>query len=175
MPIYALDDDVPQIDPGAFVHPDAVVIGKVSIGPDSSVWPSAVLRGDHGSITIGSRTSIQDGTVVHTTPRAPTIIGSDCVVGHNVHIEGAVIGDRCMIGSGSLCLNGVEIGDRSLVAAGALVTPKTVAPAGSRLIGSPARVAPHPNADEFDSYLQYAVESYLRDTAHYPKALRRVE
>ena len=71
MPLYALGDRVPTIDPTAFVHPDAVLIGSVVIGAESSVWPSAVLRGDHGDITIGARTSIQDGTVIHCTPRVP--------------------------------------------------------------------------------------------------------
>jgi carbonic anhydrase/acetyltransferase-like protein (isoleucine patch superfamily) len=175
VPIYALGDDEPAIHSSAYVHPDAVVIGKVTLGVQSSVWPGAILRGDHGSITVGDRTSVQDGTVVHTTQRAPTRIGADCVVGHNVHIEGAVIADRCMIGSGSLCLNGVEIGAGSLVAAGAVVTPKTVAPPGSRLIGAPARVSPHPDSGQFDEYLDYAIALYLNNTANYPGQLRRLD
>ena len=88
--IYALDDDEPQIDETAYVAPDAVVIGRVTIGPEASVWPGAVLRGDHGYITVGARTSVQDGTIVHCTARHPTIIGDDCVVGHNAHLEGCV-------------------------------------------------------------------------------------
>ena len=83
MPLYALDDLAPQISPSAHVHPDAVVIGDVRIGDEASVWPGAVLRGDHGWISVGARTSIQDGTVVHTTAEWPTIVGADCVVGHN--------------------------------------------------------------------------------------------
>ena len=105
MPIYALGDDEPDIHPTAFVHPDAVVIGRVRIGAEASVWPCAVLRGDHGTIEVGARTSVQDGTVVHTNVDWPTLIGADCVVGHNVHVEGCSIGDRCLIGSGSIVLN----------------------------------------------------------------------
>jgi carbonic anhydrase/acetyltransferase-like protein (isoleucine patch superfamily) len=88
VPLYALDDLEPTISPSAYVHPDAVVIGDVVIGDESSVWPTAVLRGDHGRILIGARTSIQDGTIVHTTREWPTAVGDDCVVGHNVHLEG---------------------------------------------------------------------------------------
>ena len=91
MPIYALGDDAPDIHPEAYVHPDAVVIGKVSIGAESTVWPGAVLRGDNGGIVIGARTSIQDGTVIHCIPTRPTIVGDDCVIGHIVHLEGCTI------------------------------------------------------------------------------------
>jgi carbonic anhydrase/acetyltransferase-like protein (isoleucine patch superfamily) len=175
MPIYAYGDVEPEIDPTAYVHPDAVVIGRVTIGPESSVWPTAVLRGDHGSIVIGARTSVQDGTVVHTTPKLPTVIGSDCVVGHNAHLEGATIGDGCLVGSMSVCLNGVEVGDGSLIAAGALLTPGTKAPAKSRIVGAPAKVAPHPRPEEISEYVRYGVESYLADTRAYPTKLRRVD
>ncbi|MDO9485097.1 MAG: gamma carbonic anhydrase family protein [Actinomycetota bacterium] len=137
MPIYALGDLVPQIDPTAFVHPDAVIIGDVRIGPESSVWPGAVLRADYGTITIGAQTSIQDGTVVHCTDEEPTIIGDRCTVGHNVHIEGAHIHDDCLIGSGSIVLNGSEIGPRSLVGAGALVPMRKIVPPQARAIGVP--------------------------------------
>src|ERR1700744_4482091 len=99
MPIYALADDEPQIDELAYVAPDAVVIGRVTIGPQASVWPCAVLRGDHGTITGGARTSNQDGTVVHTTPLWPTAIGDDCVGGHTAHLDGCVIEAASLIGS----------------------------------------------------------------------------
>src|SRR5690348_18395829 len=83
MAIYALGDLVPQIDPEAFVHPDATVIGDVRLGPDTTVWPQAVLRGDYGRITVGARTSIQDGSVIHATAMHPTTIGDDCVIGRS--------------------------------------------------------------------------------------------
>src|ERR1700728_547706 len=119
--IYALDDDEPDIDETAYVAPEAVVIGRVTIGPEASVWPGAVLRGDHGYITVGARTSVEDGTLVHCTAAHPTIIGDDCVVGHNAHLEGCVVEDGCLIGSGSVILNRVVVGAGSIVAAAALV------------------------------------------------------
>ena len=78
---------MPDIAADAFVHPDAVVIGSVTIGPESSVWPCAVLRGDEGEIRIGAQTSIQDNSVLHTTPEIPTVVGDRCVIGHIVHLE----------------------------------------------------------------------------------------
>jgi carbonic anhydrase/acetyltransferase-like protein (isoleucine patch superfamily) len=175
VPVYAYGDHVPTIHSSVYIHPNAVVIGRVTIGAESSVWPSAVLRGDHGVIEIGDRTSVQDGTVVHTTAKFLTAIGDDCVVGHNAHIEGARIGNRCMVGSMSTALNGVEIGDECLVAAGALVTPGTRAPEGSRLIGTPARVSPHPDREKFLAYVRYGVERYRADTRDYPGLLRRLD
>ncbi len=115
MPIYALGDLIPLIHDSAYVHPDAVIIGSVVIGPDSTVWPGAVLRGDTGVITVGSRTNIQDGAVIHTHSKHVTTIGNDVVIGHNVHIEGAIIGDASLIGSGSTVLQGSTIGFNALV------------------------------------------------------------
>ena len=100
MAIYALGDVVPSIDPDAYVHPDAVVIGDVTLGPETTVWPSAVLRGDYGAIVVGARTSIQDGTVIHAGPGFPTMVGSGCVVGHLVHLEGCTLEDECLVGIG---------------------------------------------------------------------------
>ena len=123
MALYALGDKTPDIDPTAFVHPDAVIIGDVRVGPESSVWPTAVLRGDHGAIVVGSQTSIQDGTIVHCTGKQDTIIGDRCVVGHNSHLEGCRVEDDSLIGSGSVLLHGVRVGPQALVGAGAVVSP----------------------------------------------------
>src|SRR5260370_1115830 len=108
---------VPVIDPEAYVSPDAWVIGAVDLAAGASVWPTAVLRGDHGVIKIGERTSIQDGTIVHTTHNWPTVIGADCVVGHRAHLEGCVVEDGCLIGSGSLVLNPASVRNGAVVAA----------------------------------------------------------
>src|SRR3954465_3851323 len=115
MPIYALGDLQPTIDATAYVHPEAVIIGAVTIGPESSVWPNAVLRGDDGEIRIGARTSIQDCTglhttvqdctVLHTTVEEPTIVGDECVIGHIVHLEGCVVKDRAMVANGAIVLH----------------------------------------------------------------------
>jgi carbonic anhydrase/acetyltransferase-like protein (isoleucine patch superfamily) len=138
--VYALGDREPTIHPEAYVHPEAVVIGAVFLGPGSSVWPTAVLRGDAGEIRIGERTSIQDGTIVHTTDVQFTIIGDACTVGHNVHIEAAVIGDGCLISSGSVVLNGSRVDAGAVVGAGAVVSPNTHIPARRMALGIPARI-----------------------------------
>src|SRR5215472_7167415 len=140
VPVYALHDDEPDIHETAYVAPDAVVIGRVTIGPKASVWPGAVLRGDHGYITVGARTSVQDGTIVHCTARHPTVIGEDCVVGHNAHLEGCVIEPGCLIGSGSVTLNRVVVGAGSIVAAGAVLAEDFIVPAGSLVAGVPAAI-----------------------------------
>lgn len=140
MPVYALGDRTPTIDPSAFVHPDAVIIGDVRIGADSSVWPGAVLRGDYGTILVGDRTSIQDGTIIHAVAEFPTVIGNDCVVGHNAHLEGCTIHDGALVGSGSVVLHHAHVHSRATVAAGAVVRNRTVVPEDSLAVGVPAVV-----------------------------------
>lgn len=169
--IYALDDDEPEIHETAYVAPDAVVIGRVTVGPEASVWPGTVLRGDHGYITVGARTSVQDGTIVHCTARYPTLIGDDCVVGHNAHLEGCVVEDGCLIGSGSVTLNGVVIGKGSIVAAGAVIPEGFKAPAGALLAGVPAKVK-RTNVDS--SWTQRAVTTYIATAKHHKTGLRRI-
>src|SRR5258708_4018678 len=100
MAIYALGDLVPDIHRDAYVHPDASVIGNVTIGAASTVWASAVLRGDYGRIVVGARTSVQDGTVVHAIETLPTIIGDECIIGHLAHLEGCTVEDGALVGSG---------------------------------------------------------------------------
>jgi len=173
VPIYALGDVEPDIHPEAYVHPDAVVIGDVRIGAEASVWPTAVLRGDDGYIEIGARTSIQDGTIVHTTARRPTIIGDAVTVGHNVHIEAATIGDGALISSGSVVLNGSTIGAGAVVAAGAVVSPNADVPPRRMALGIPARVREGYEVPE-DAY-SYAVESYVSRGKRFRAELRRLE
>jgi carbonic anhydrase/acetyltransferase-like protein (isoleucine patch superfamily) len=171
MPIYALDEIEPQIHATAYIAPDAVVIGRVTIGREASVWPGAVLRGDHGYITIGARTSIQDGTVVHCTATQPTIIGADCVVGHNAHLEGCVVEDGCLIGSGSMTLNGATIGKGSIVAAGAVVTEDMKVQPASLVAGVPAKVK---RARPDQARIQRAVQTYISTASHHRTGLRRI-
>jgi len=140
MAVYALGDREPTIHGDAYVHPDAVVIGDVTLGPEASVWPSAVLRGDYGTIVVGPRTSIQDGTVVHATAELATLVGADCVVGHLVHLEGCRIGDGCLVGSNSVVLHRVVLEEGATVGAGAVVTGGTVVPAGALAVGIPAKI-----------------------------------
>jgi carbonic anhydrase/acetyltransferase-like protein (isoleucine patch superfamily) len=171
MAIYALGELIPDIHPDAFVHPDATVIGAVSLAAGSSVWPAAVLRGDYGTITVGRATSIQDGTVVHTTEQWPTVIGERCVVGHNAHLEGCVVGDDCLIGSGSVVLNRAEVESGGAVGAAALVTEGTRIPGGHIAVGVPAKARPAPGQA---AWIAEAVTLYLKMAERYRTQLRRI-
>ena len=172
MPIYALAEFEPDIDGSAFVHPDAVVIGRVRIGPEASVWPGAVLRGDHGRIEIGARTSVQDGTVIHCTEHYPTLIGAECVVGHNAHLEGCVVADRCLIGSGSITLNRAHVGTGAIVAAAALVPEGFEVPPGTLVAGVPAKIK---KTGVSGDAVDRAVKTYLESARRYRIALRRLD
>jgi carbonic anhydrase/acetyltransferase-like protein (isoleucine patch superfamily) len=171
MPVYALGEWEPEIDETAFVHPDAVVIGRVRIGPEASVWPCAVLRGDHGTIEVGARTSVQDGTVVHTTARWFTVIGADCVVGHNAHLEGCVVGDRCLIGSGSVTLNRASVGAGAIVAAGALISEGFQVPPRALAAGVPATIK---KTGVPTAWTDSAVKHYIESARTYKTGLRRL-
>jgi carbonic anhydrase/acetyltransferase-like protein (isoleucine patch superfamily) len=148
VPIYALGDREPQIHADAYVHPDAVIIGDVQIGAESSIWPKAVLRGDYGTILIGERTSIQDGTVVHAVDEYPTVIGDDCVIGHLAHLEGCVIHDRALIGSGSIVLHEAVVHSGATVGAGAVVRNRMVVPENSMALGVPATIKQGSGSDD---------------------------
>jgi len=171
MPIYALGDYVPDIDPDAYVHPDAVVIGRVTLGPQASVWPGAVLRGDHGFISVGPRTSVQDGTVVHCTAEHATVIGADCVVGHNAHLEGCVVEDGCLIGSGSVVLNRAVVSAGSIVAAAALVPEGFLVPAASLVAGVPGKVK---RTGIDPGWTKGAVQTYIHTSQQHRAGLRRI-
>jgi carbonic anhydrase/acetyltransferase-like protein (isoleucine patch superfamily) len=173
MPVYALDDRVPAIDPDAYVHPDAVVIGSVELAAGSSVWPGAVLRGDHGLIRIGDRTSIQDGTIIHTTQDWPTMIGADCVVGHRAHLEGCVVEDGCLIGSGSLVLNRARVEAGAVVAAAALVRQDMVIPPGALAVGVPATIREGEGLRQRE-WIARAVKTYLRLASQHRAGTRRI-
>lgn len=174
MPIYALDDLVPDIHPDAYVHPDAVVIGAVTLGAEVSVWPGAVLRADFGRIVVGSRSSVQDGTVLHTTELWPTEVGEECVIGHNVHMEGCTVEDRCLIGSGSVVLNRAVVRRGSVVGANALVTEDTEVPESSMALGVPARIRPV-DIGEQKKWIDLAVREYCDAATHYRRKLRRID
>ena len=133
----------PKIDPTAFIAPSAVVMGDVTLGPRSSVWYHAVLRGDMAPIVIGEATNIQDGTIVHVDEGTPALIGAHVGVGHRVILHGCVVEDECLIGMGSILLNDVRVGRGSVVAAGAVVPEGMQVPPGSLVMGMPARVTRH--------------------------------
>ncbi len=172
MPIYELDGVAPRIDADAFVHPDAVVIGNVAIGAESSVWPHAVLRGDFGEITIGSGSSIQDGTVIHAGPGFPTIIGDGCVVGHLTHLEGCILEDESLAGSGSVVLHWAVVGRGATVGANAVVPNRMVVPPGALALGVPAKVF-EGRSDVRMNRLSAA--EYVTNAKRYRATLRRVD
>ncbi|MGB1014244.1 MAG: gamma carbonic anhydrase family protein [Nannocystaceae bacterium] len=141
MVLQAFAGHQPKLDPSAFVHPQAVVIGEVHVGAESSVWPNATLRGDDAAIVIGAQTSVQDGSTVHATEGdSKTVIGSRVTVGHNVILHGCQIGDDCLIGMGSIVLDNAVVEPGSFVAAGTLVAPGKVVRSGTLVMGNPMRV-----------------------------------
>jgi carbonic anhydrase/acetyltransferase-like protein (isoleucine patch superfamily) len=136
----------PQVGRGAWVDPAATVIGRVAIGEDASVWPGAVIRGDVNAISIGARTSIQDGSVLHVASARlaggggiPLVVGEECTVGHAVILHACTIGRRCLIGMGAIVMDGAVVGDEVIVGAGALVPAGRILPARTLWVGSPAR------------------------------------
>lgn len=131
---------MPTIHPTSFLAPTAVVVGDVTVGPDSSVWYQAVLRGDLAPIEIGSETNLQDGTIVHVDTGAPCVIGRRVGVGHRAILHGCVVEDECLIGMGAVVLNGVRIGTGSVIAAGAVIPEGMVIPARSLVMGVPGRI-----------------------------------
>lgn len=157
----------PLIATNTFLAENCAVIGDVEIGQESSIWYSVTVRGDVMPIRIGDRTSIQDGTVVHVTSgRYGTMIGSDCTVGHGAIIHACTVEDICLIGMGSIILDGAVIGRGSLVGAGALVTPGTIIPPNSLVIGSPAKVKRPVNEKEREQ-IEYGAAHYVELTRVY--------
>lgn len=172
MAIYALGDQVPDIHPDAYVHPDAVIIGSVVIGADSSIWPTAVLRGDDGFIYVGERTSIQDGTIVHTTFHFPTTIGNEVTVGHNAHLEGCTIKDRALVGSGSVVLHEVVVGEEAIVGAGAFVPNRKQIPPLAQALGVPCVIKENAVTP---GWFDIGWQSYVDRSKRYMEQLRRLD
>jgi carbonic anhydrase/acetyltransferase-like protein (isoleucine patch superfamily) len=170
--IYALGDQVPDIHPDAYVHPDAVVIGSVTLGSESSVWPTAVLRADDGEIIIGARCSIQDGSVLHTTPMWPTTLGNEVTVGHLAHLEGCFVEDKALVGSGSIVLHNVRIGREAIVGAGAFVGNNKVVPPLSMALGVPATIK---EGVVEPGHFDYGWQSYVDRAKRFRQDLRRID
>lgn len=172
MAIYALGDQVPEIASDAYIAPEAVIIGSVTIGSQASVWPSAVLRGDDGAITVGPRTSIQDGAVLHTTVFTPTVVGADCVVGHLAHLEGCTVHDEALIGSGSIVLHNAVVESGALVGAAALVPNNMVVPARAMALGVPAKIREDASSTEL---IELSAQSYVERAGRFARELRRLD
>jgi carbonic anhydrase/acetyltransferase-like protein (isoleucine patch superfamily) len=172
MAIYALGGDEPRIHPTAFIHPQCTIIGKVEVGAGSSIWPQAVLRGDHGRIRIGERTSVQDGSVLHVTDEHDTIVGDECVVGHLVHLEGCTIEDNALVGNGAIVLHRAVVRSGGLVGSNAVVTNDMEVPAGAMALGIPAKIRPDSVAPEM---IQDAVDKYVERAKQFRSQLRRLD
>lgn len=159
----------PKIDPKAFVLDQALVIGDVEMGAESSVWFGAVVRGDVNYIRIGEKTNLQDNSVVHVTlGKWPTFIGSMVTVGHRAVIHGARVGDHCLIGMGSIVLDGAEVGDYCLVGAGALVPPGMKIPPRTLVMGVPAKPVREVREADLETMKNQALE-YVKLKEDYRK------
>lgn len=153
---------VPDIHPTAWVHPTATILGDVTLGPNVSVWPGCVLRGDQGAIVIGEETNIQDLTMVHATGGLSTVrIGARCTVGHRVILHGCQVGDDTLVGMGSILLDNAHVGSRCIVGAGALVSVNTVIPDGHMALGMPAKVT-RPLREKDHEQIATGHRTYLR-------------
>jgi gamma-carbonic anhydrase len=162
----------PQVAASAYIDEAATLIGDIQIGEDSSVWPGVVIRGDVHYIRIGARTNVQDGSVLHVMrDEHPLVLGDNVTVGHGVVLHGCTIESRCLIGMGSIILNGARIGAGSIVAAGTLVTEGMIVPAGSLVMGHPGKVKRELTDEDQRSINDYAQryveykESYKKEVA----------
>jgi carbonic anhydrase/acetyltransferase-like protein (isoleucine patch superfamily) len=173
VPIYALGDWTPSIHPDAYIHPEAVVIGNVEIGAFSSVWPCAVLRGDEDAgIRIGERTSIQDGSVLHTTAVIPTVVGSGSVIGHIVHLEGCTIEDGVLVGNGSVVLHEAIVRTGAVVGSNAVIPGRMDVPSGAMALGVPAKLR---EGAANQQMIELAAQSYVDRAQRYRQHLRRLD
>jgi carbonic anhydrase/acetyltransferase-like protein (isoleucine patch superfamily) len=158
--IETFENLVPRIAPTAFVHEMATVIGDVTLGEGATVWPGASLRGDHGPIRIGARTSIQDGAVGHATEdQSEVVIGAECTVGHNAILHGCRVADHVLVGMGSILLDNCEIGEWTMIGAGTLVTARKKFPPGVLIMGSPGKVIRELTDDE-RKWIEYSWKAY---------------
>jgi len=151
---------VPKIHPTAFIHPTAVVLGDVTLGARVSVWPTAVIRGDSDTITIGDDSNVQDGTIIHADDGVPTTIGRRVAIGHRAIVHGTTIDDDCLIAMGAVLLNHVHVGTGSIVGAGAVCREGMLIPPNSLVLGVPARITRSTTPEDRDR-IKKTVESYL--------------
>ena len=166
MGIEAYEGVVPQLDPSAYVAASADIIGRVTIGAESSVWYHATLRGDINSIQIGARSNIQDNVVIHLADDFGCKIGNLVTVGHAAVVHACEIHDEVLVGMGAIILDGAVIGARSIVGAGALVTSNTHVPPGSLVLGSPARVV-RTLSDAEQKDIRHWADKYVALAARY--------
>jgi carbonic anhydrase/acetyltransferase-like protein (isoleucine patch superfamily) len=176
MPLYEHEGVRPAVPASGrfFVAPDAVLIGRVAIAEEVSIWFNAVLRGDNEPITIGARANVQDGCVLHTDPGFPLVVGAGCTVGHAVILHGCTIGESCLIGMGATVQNGAKIGKNSLVGANALVTEGKEFPERSLIVGMPARLV-RTIDDQTVKMIELSCEIYVNRGRQYASELKRID
>ena len=168
MPVKKYCDYVPEINDSAYVDENAVVIGRVKIGANASIWPGAVLRGDINEIIVGGNSNVQDGAVLHVTYELPVIIGNGVTIGHLAAVHAVTVGDNSLIGIGAILLDGAVIGKNCIVAAGSLVTPRTVIADNSMVMGAPAKVVRPLKPEEIEGITRNC-EAYLKLIPEYKK------
>lgn len=174
MPRYAIDGTAPTVAEGAWVAPSADLIGDVRLGAQASVWFGAAIRADNTAITIGARSNVQEGAVLHSDPGVPLAVGEDCTIGHRAVLHGCTLGNRVLVGMGATVLNGATIGDDCLIGAGALVTEGKTFPAGSLIVGVPARVSRALTAEQI-ARLKVSAEGYAARAADYAATLTAID
>ena len=173
MAIYQLDSLTPTLDPSAWVADNAQVMGDVQMGPHSSVWFGAVVRGDTAAISIGEGSNIQDGSVLHVDMNVPLTIGKHVTVGHMVQLHGCTIGDESLIGIGAIVLNHAKIGKNCLVGAGSLVTEGKEFPDGSMIMGSPAKVVRQLTPEQIEG-VRRSAQNYIKNAHRYKAGLKKI-
>lgn len=176
MPIYSLDERVPQLpEPDRFwIAPDAHVIGSVRLGRDVGIWFGAVLRGDNELIDLGEGTNIQEGAMLHTDPGAPLTTGPGCTIGHHAILHGCTIGANSLIGMGATILNHARIGANCIVGANALVTEGKEFPDNSLIVGAPARAIRVLDEAAVER-LRLSAQNYVRNWKRFAKGLKRID
>ncbi len=174
MALYRLGDDTPQLAPGAWVADSAQLIGRVALGEQASVWFGAVLRGDNEWITIGARSNVQDGSILHTDMGCPLTLGQDVTIGHQVMLHGCTIGDGSLVGIQAVVLNNARIGRNCLVGAGSVVTEGKEFPDGSLIVGSPARVIRQLDEAQI-AHMHQAAQHYIDNARRYATQLVRID
>jgi carbonic anhydrase/acetyltransferase-like protein (isoleucine patch superfamily) len=166
MAVYRLGEDSPMVAASCYIAPNAVVLGKVILLENSSVWFGATLRGDNETISIGAGSNVQDGAVLHTDPGFPLSVGAQVSIGHQAMLHGCTVGDGALIGIQSVVLNGAVIGKYCLVGAGAVITERKVFAEGSLILGAPGKVVRELKPEERDNLIKVA-ENYALRGAYY--------
>jgi carbonic anhydrase/acetyltransferase-like protein (isoleucine patch superfamily) len=176
MALYSLDGIVPDLPPAGqyWIAPNAIVVGRIRLERDASVWFGATLRGDNELILIGEASNVQDGCVMHTDMGAPLTVGANCTIGHQAILHGCTVGDNSLVGMGATVLNHVQIGRNCLIGANALIPEGKVIPDNSLVMGAPGKVV-REVTPEMAEQLTRAAQSYVRNWRRFAAGLRALE